>query len=107
MINTIHILPFYPYSSDDGFSVIDYKKVDPACGTWENIESLRKNFALMFDAVINHISAESSWFKDYLAGKKKEIWTTFSADQVDLNFASEKLLLPLISFVRNSPNSVG
>lgn len=132
IINTIHLLPFYPYSSDDGFSVIDYKKVNPACGSWKNIESLRKKFRLMFDAVINHISSESEWFKNYLDGKKnfddsfieknagfdsskvfrpralplftkfmtqkgkKELWTTFSADQIDLNFASEKLLIEII-----------
>ncbi|MBK9613828.1 hypothetical protein [Candidatus Amarobacter glycogenicus] len=34
VVNTIHLLPFYPYSSDDGFSVIDYWAVDPALGTW-------------------------------------------------------------------------
>ena len=28
-INTVHLLPFYPYSSDDGFSVVDYRAVNP------------------------------------------------------------------------------
>ena len=56
-ISGVHLLPFYPYSSDDGFSVIDYRKVDPTLGSWQDIDRLRANFRLMFDAVINHIFA--------------------------------------------------
>ena len=36
-INTLHILPFFPYSSDKGFSVISFKKVDPNLGSWSDI----------------------------------------------------------------------
>jgi len=57
-INIIHILPFYPYSSDDGFSVIDYKKVNSALGDWKDIEDIGQKFNLMFDLVANHISSE-------------------------------------------------
>ena len=53
VISTVHILPFYPYSSDDGFSVIDYYAVNPALGTWNDVQMLSKDFRLMFDAVIN------------------------------------------------------
>ena len=131
-ISTIHILPFFPYSSDDGFSVIDYKKVNPDFGDWSDIESIRENFSLMFDAVINHISAESDWFKKYkkqegkyasyfieadpkkdysevtrprakpllteveTAAGKKHVWTTFSPDQIDLNFKETEVLLDII-----------
>lgn len=66
VISSIHILPFYPYSSDDGFSVIDYSTVNPSMGNWTNIAALRKNFRLMFDAVINHISVQSEWFQAFL-----------------------------------------
>lgn len=66
VINSVHILPFYPYSSDDGFSVIDYFAVDPALGTWDDIARLRSDFRLMFDAVFNHISARSTWFRAFL-----------------------------------------
>ena len=65
-LSGVHILPFFPYSSDDGFSIIDYTQVNPELGSWENIESLGKNFRLMFDAVINHISQHSQWFQGYL-----------------------------------------
>ena len=130
--STIHILPFFPYSSDDGFSVIDYTQVDPALGDWEDIKSLGADFKLMFDLVCNHISAKSRWFAGYLAGEEgyrnffiemdpntdlslvtrprttplltafdtakgtKYLWTTFSEDQVDLNYKSEALLLKII-----------
>lgn len=65
----VHILPFYPYSSDDGFSVIDYKAVNPALGNWSQIREIGAEFKLMGDLVINHVSAQSQWFQDYLADK--------------------------------------
>ena len=65
-INSVHILPFYPWSSDDGFSVIDYTAVDPELGTWEDVSAIGEDFRIMCDAVVNHISAESNWFKKYL-----------------------------------------
>ena len=67
-ITGVHILPFFPYSSDDGFSVIDYSQVDAELGTWEDVARLGRSFRLMFDAVINHISRQSSWFQAFLAG---------------------------------------
>jgi sucrose phosphorylase len=68
-INTIHILPFYPYSSDDGFSVIDYYRVNEALGDWAGIHNLHQDFRLMFDAVFNHISVQSDWFQAFLRGE--------------------------------------
>ncbi len=134
-IKNIHLLPFFPYSSDDGFSIIDYFKVNENFGTWKDIENLNENFDLMFDCVINHISAKSEWFKEYISGEekyknffieaelsdelkkvtrpralpllnefetangKKNIWTTFSRDQIDLNYKSKELLLEIIDVV--------
>src|SRR5690349_9521405 len=66
IVHGIHILPFYPWTSDDGFSVVDYRQVDPHLGTWEDISALQDHFRLMFDGVINHISTESEWFKGFL-----------------------------------------
>jgi len=71
VINAVHILPFFPYSSDDGFSVIDYRQVNPNLGEWEDIAELGENFRLMFDAVVNHISAESTEFQGFLKGDPK------------------------------------
>ena len=67
VINTIHVLPFFPYSSDDGFSVIDFRQVNPDLGEWQHIEALAQDFKLMFDIVINHVSRESLWFADYIS----------------------------------------
>ena len=65
IVSGIHILPFYPWTSDDGFSVVDYHQIDPTLGDW-NVVSSMQNFRLMFDGVINHISAQSAWFKGFL-----------------------------------------
>jgi glycosidase len=132
IVTIVHILPFFPYSSDDGFSVIDYKKVDPSLGIWENISEIGNGFSLMFDAVINHISSRSREFQRFVAGEaayrdffitvepdtdlssvfrpralplltefqtaqgKKLLWTTFSFDQIDLNFKNPYVLLFII-----------
>jgi glucosylglycerate phosphorylase len=69
-ITNVHILPMFPYTSDDGFSVLDYLEIDPNLGTWEDIETLALDKGLMFDAVINHISKSSEWFTKYLDGEE-------------------------------------
>ena len=66
-VNSVHILPYFPYSSDDGFSVIDYKTVDPLLGDWSDIQRIDKDFHLMTDLVINHVSRENLWFIEYLS----------------------------------------
>lgn len=129
VVSGLHLLPFYPWSSDDGFAVKDYFAVDPACGTWEDVERLGRDFELMFDGVVNHLSAQSAWFHRFLAGDPeyrdffvtvegapdlsavvrpralplltefaaadgpRQVWTTFSADQVDLNYRHPGVLL--------------
>jgi glycosidase len=134
-VSGIHILPFFPYSSDDGFSVIDYTQVNPDFGTWTDVERLDQDFRLMFDAVINHVSRRSKWFRGFLAGDpeyadwfitvepgtdlsmvvrpralplltpvqtpdgEKLVWTTFSDDQIDLNYAHPALLLRIIEIL--------
>lgn len=132
-INSTHILPFYPYTSDDGFSVEDYFKVDKNLGTWKDVSSLAESSYLMFDAVVNHMSKSSQWFQSFLAEEKgfenffiavnpkedlskvvrpralplltpfntkkgdlKYIWTTFSEDQVDLNYANPEVFIAVL-----------
>lgn len=68
-INGIHILPFFPYSSDDGFSVIDYSQVNENLGSWQDIEAISKDFDVMSDLVINHCSSRSRWFENYKQDK--------------------------------------
>ncbi|HBC87687.1 MAG TPA: sugar phosphorylase [Lentisphaeria bacterium] len=67
-ISFVHLLPFYPYSSDDGFSVIDYREVRKDLGDWNDVKSMGGDFKLVFDGVINHVSSQSRYLKEYLAG---------------------------------------
>lgn len=69
VFSAVHILPFFPHSSDDGFAVIDYTQVDPELGNWENINALAAHFKLMADLVINHVSSQSLWFRNFQYGK--------------------------------------
>ncbi len=132
LLSTVHLLPFCPYSSDDGFSVIDYLAVDPEAGGWDDIASLGNEFDLMFDLVLNHISQLSEWYQAYLRGESpydrffieadpsldysqvvrprslplltpasvkgelRHVWTTFSADQVDLNYEEPIVLARML-----------
>ena len=68
IFNTIHILPFFPYSSDRGFSVTNFRKVDSKLGSWKEIAEIGKRYHLMFDGVLNHISARSRAFREFLNG---------------------------------------
>lgn len=65
-INSVHILPFFPYSSDDGFAVIDYSTVNEALGDWQDIGRIAKDYRLMSDLVINHCSSRSAWFDNFV-----------------------------------------
>ena len=68
-INGIHILPFFPFSSDDGFSIIDYYRVNPELGDWSHINAIAEEFQLMSDLVINHCSSQSEWFQQFKRGE--------------------------------------
>ena len=68
-VNSVHILPFFPYSSDDGFSVIDYSSVNESLGGWDEIQAIAKDRRLMSDLVINHCSSRSAWFDNFIKGE--------------------------------------
>lgn len=68
-VSAVHILPFFPYSSDDGFAVIDYNKVNPDLGMWEDISAIAGDYRLMSDLVVNHCSSQSDWFQNYRKGR--------------------------------------
>jgi glycosidase len=135
IVSGVHILPFFPYSSDDGFSVTDYRSVDSDLGDWPEITKIADSFRLMIDAVINHVSTQSDWFQKFLSGEsvyrdyfirldpntnlddvvrprdlplltpvktsqgEQYVWTTFSADQIDLNFSNPDVLLEILDLL--------
>lgn len=131
-ISAVHLLPCFPFTSDDGFSVQDYYQINPELGDWDDVEHLGQSYELMFDAVVNHISKSSDWFQSFLAGEPDfsdyflvsdpdqdyasvtrpralpllhpfqrqgetvHVWTTFSEDQVDLNFRSADVFVQVL-----------
>jgi sucrose phosphorylase len=131
-INGIHILPFFPWTSDDGFSISDYEQVDERYGTWADIERLSAETRVMADGVFNHMSSGSRWFERFLTGDPEysyffktadpsddlttvvrprthplltpyeshdglaHVWTTFSADQADLDYSNPEVLLRIV-----------
>jgi sucrose phosphorylase len=82
-INCVHILPFFPYSSDEGFAIIDYKKVRKELGTWDDIKKITNEYHVMSDIVINHASSKNVWFKKYLGGVEKYKNYFFTANPDD------------------------
>ena len=68
-IGGIHILPFFPSSSDRGFAPKNYREVDQDFGNWQDVLELSKKYYLMYDYMINHISAHSEYYKDFLDKK--------------------------------------
>ena len=96
-INKVHMLPFFPYSSDDGFSVIDYSSVNESLGDWPDIERLSKHYGLMFDLVINHCSARSAWFDNFQKGEGTGSDFFFTADPSDdLSMVTRPRVSPLL-----------
>ena len=65
-ISGVHLLPMYPWTSDDGFAVVDHREINPAVGTWADVSDLCGDYAVMFDFVANHVSSRSTWFQGYL-----------------------------------------
>ncbi len=132
LISIVHLLPFFPFSSDDGFAVIDYLQVNPELGDWSQVTELNRNFDLMVDLVINHVSSQHRWFQQFLRAEEPghnyfvsppeaadlshvvrprqsplltevetdagpaKVWTTFSADQVDVDFSNPDVLLEYV-----------
>lgn len=145
-ITDVHILPMFTYTSDDGFSVVNYMEINKDLGDWEDIKKLSKDYRLMYDFVANHISKSSSWFKGYLNDEEKyknyfikadnnfdsknvvrprtsplfheykgenglkTAWTTFSEDQIDVNFGHFPVFLEmtdiLLNYAQNGATSI-
>ncbi|PSN15130.1 alpha-amylase, partial [filamentous cyanobacterium CCP5] len=70
VVTGVHILPFFPFSSDDGFAIIDYLQVKPDLGSWKDVQRIAARFNLMVDLVINHVSSQHPWFEQFKRGEK-------------------------------------
>jgi len=71
LFDGIHILPFYPSSGDRGFAPLTYFEVSPEFGTWDNIANLGESYDVLTDVMVNHISAKSQYFQDFLLYGRK------------------------------------
>ena len=136
LVSWVHILPFHPWTSDDGFAVLDYSSVNEALGSWSDITRLGIDYRLMADLVLNHCSSRSAWFDNFRRGVEpgadyffvptadfdvsnvvrprtspllspvltdageRSVWCTFSADQVDFNFANPAVVVEFVSIIR-------
>ena len=102
-INTVHILPFFPFSSDDGFAVMDYKEVNEAHGDWNDIGEIAHSYHLMSDLVINHCSSRSGWFENFLKGEQpgKDYFFTATPED-DLSEVVRPRTNPLLNEVETS-----
>ncbi len=134
-VTHLHLLPFWPSSSDDGFSVKHFRTVEPRFGGWADVQALGQSYRMVFDLVLNHVSSQSGWFQDFTAGVApgrdyfiaadpggdfsnvvrprshplftpfathsgvKNVWTTFSADQVDLDYSNPDVLFEMLDIV--------
>jgi sucrose phosphorylase len=97
-ISNVHFLPFFPYSSDDGFSVMDFFEIDPELGTWQEVAAIGQDFELMFDYVVNHYSSKGQWFQNYLEGKDGfEAFAIEVDPATDLSMVTRPRSLPLLS----------
>ena len=101
VFSTVHFLPFFPFSSDDGFSVMDFFNINPGLGCWEDVEAIGREFKLMFDYVVNHFSSKSEWFDNYLAGREGFEEFAIEVDPgADLSMVTRPRSLPLLSQYR-------
>jgi sucrose phosphorylase len=69
VIPGVHILPFFPYTSDDGFAVVDYYRVNSVLGDWAHITRIADDFRLMGDLVLNHVSSSHQWMVEFRQDK--------------------------------------
>lgn len=103
LLSAVHILPFYPWSSDDGFAVLDYSSVNEALGDWRHIGEIAAGYDLMADLVINHCSSRSLWFENFLKGVEpgKGYFYTASPED-DLSAVVRPRTSPLLKEVETS-----
>ena len=101
VFSMVHILPFFPFSSDDGFSVSDFRTVNPVLGEWEDIERLGEEFTLLFDLVLNHMSREHLWFVNFVHDEEPgRDYVMQVAPEENLSMVVRPRSTPLLSHVR-------
>lgn len=70
----VHILPPFPSTGDRGFAPTTYLKIEPEFGTWMDIEDIAERFCVCLDVMVNHVSSQSDYFKDFMEKGKESIY---------------------------------
>jgi len=94
IVSDVHLLPMFPWTSDDGFAVVDHRRINPALGDWDDVASLADDHGLVFDFVANHVSASSPWFIGWLAGDPS--YAGYFIEQ-DPDFDTSRVVRPRVS----------
>ena len=131
----IHVLPFLKSTSDGGFAVSSYQKIEQQYGDWSDLSALAEGRRLMADLVLNHVSASHPWVQQFLRNEqpgescvleaspdpcwndvvrprssalftqlsgpngRRQVWTTFGPDQVDLDWHHPQVLIGFIELL--------
>jgi sucrose phosphorylase len=70
----VHILPPFPSSGDRGFAPLTYLEIEPRLGGWEEIRRISRHSEVMLDLMVNHISRQSEYFRDFLKKGRRSPW---------------------------------
>ena len=106
--SAIHLLPYFPSTSDDGFAVSAFRDVREDLGNWENVSKLAARFDLMTDLVLNHCSREHPlakrlWNGDESAGN----WFHLKDVNLDTTGITRPRATPLITPLPNNSEGQG
>ncbi len=84
LVSIVILLPFFPYSSDDGFAVIDYQRINPELGDCPQIAAITHHFDPMIDLVINHVSSHwGFWHSGQFASDYKKLFGELPSETVN------------------------
>ena len=104
-VSIVHVLPYFPWTSDDGFAVSDYTKVNPELGDWSDLESLSQDYRIMSDLVVNHCSTSHEWFQQFQRDEKPG--SSFFVEASPLDDLSEVVRPRITPLLRPTPTPSG
>lgn len=110
-VNYVHLMPCLkprPGDSDGGYSVMDYRRINPALGSMKDLSALakalrRRKISLCVDMVLNHTAKEHEWAVKARKGDQayQDMYWFFDDDSTPK--AYEKTLIEI--FPDNAPGS--
>lgn len=106
--SAVHLLPYFPFTSDDGFAVSSYREVRPDLGDWEDVSRIAGKFDLMTDLVLNHCSREHPLARRLWSGDAgAEPWFHVVDSAMDTTGIVRPRATPLITPLPDDPQGRG